>query len=70
MKVLRDLTPAERVDALAARGIQLYVVGDSLRVRCEPEVAPLLEAARPALTKHRADLVRWLQTRGARAGVD
>lgn len=70
MTGLRALSPAERVAALAARGIQLYVDGQSLRARCEPEVAPLLEAARPTLAKHRADLVRWLQTLDARAGLN
>jgi len=64
MTDIRELSAAERVDALAARGVMLYLVGGSLRARCEPEVAPLLEAARPMLAKHRAGIVEWL--RGAR----
>ncbi len=62
MRGLRELTPAERVVAFAERGIQLYVVGESLRATCEPEVEPLLAAARPVLRKHRSALVRYLQS--------
>lgn len=57
---LRSLTPAERVDQLAARGIMLYAVGLSLRARYAPESAALVEAARPALAKHRTAIVDYL----------
>ena len=62
MMGLRELTPAERVMAFAERGIRLYIVGESLRATCEPEVEPLLAEARPALRKHRSALVRYLQS--------
>jgi len=62
MRGLRELTPAERVAAFAERGIRLYVVGKSLRASCEPEVEPLLAAARPVLGRHRSALVRYLQS--------
>lgn len=61
MTGLRTLSAADRVAALAERGIMLYVDGVSLRARCEPDVAPLLEAARPMLAKHRAEIVEWLR---------
>lgn len=64
MTGLRDLTPAERVDGFAARGIMLYAVGVSLRARYAPESASLLEAARPALAKHRAAIVAYLRGLG------
>ena len=60
MTELRELSAAERVDALAARGVMLYLVGGSLRARCEPEVRALLDAARPALAMHRTALVAYL----------
>lgn len=64
MNGLRDLTPAERVDGFAARGIMLYAVGASLRARYAPESAPFFEAARPALAKHRAAIVQYLRAIG------
>lgn len=64
MNGLRDLSAAERVDAFAARGIMLYAVGASLRARYAPESAPLLEAARPALAKHRVAIVGYLRSLG------
>lgn len=60
MRGSRELTPAERVAAFAERGIGLYVVGGSLRARCEPELVLLLDAARPVLCWHRSALVRYL----------
>lgn len=69
MKGLRDLTPAERVDRFAADGIELYVVGASLRARCTPAAVRLLEAARPVLAKHRAALVQEIRARHALAGA-
>jgi len=68
MKGSRELTPAERVAAFAERGIGLYVVGSSLRARCEPELASLLDAARPVLRWHRSELVRYLQSLSAPRG--
>lgn len=64
MTGFRDLTPAERVDGFAARGIMLYAVGASLRARYAPESAALMESARPALAKHRIAIVAYLRGLG------
>jgi len=58
---LRPLTPAERVAALADRGVVLYVEGRVLRARCDStEARHLLENARPAIARHREALVAYL----------
>lgn len=61
MNPFRDLTPAERVDALAARGIMLYADAGTLRARCAPEARPLLHAAGPMLARHRRAILDHLQ---------
>ena len=61
------LSPAERIDALAERGIMLYLCGNGeLRARCEPCFAGLLDAARPMLRHHRAALIAQLRFMAAR----
>jgi len=50
------------VAGLAARGVELYVVGQSLRARCAPEDAQVLDAARPMLARNRIEIVRWFLT--------
>lgn len=56
------LSPASRLDALAARGVMIYL-GESgeLRAMCEPCFAHVLDAARPMLAQHRAALVAHLK---------
>lgn len=55
------MTPQERLDALAARGVQVYL-GEhrDLRARCEPELAPVLAAALPAIRQHKDAIVEHL----------
>ena len=54
---MTPLSPAERLDALAARGVMLYLTAaGELRAKCEPCVAPLLYAALPAIRHHEAAL--------------
>lgn len=56
------MTASERLDALAARGVQLYLspLGE-LRATCEPEFALILAAAIPTLKRHRHSLVAELE---------
>ena len=58
------MTPAERLDAYAARGIDVYLGTDGrLRVRGP---AWLRDAARPTILQHRSALIAYLsQTAGA-----
>ena len=55
------MTPAERLDGLAQRGVWLYL-GETgeLRARCEPCFAHVLDAAIPAIRQHRAALIAHL----------
>jgi hypothetical protein len=56
------MTPDERLDALAARGVMLYLGSQGeLRARCESCFAHVLDAARPMLIQHRAALVAHLK---------
>lgn len=58
---MRQLSAAERVDALIARGVVLYVDGDGqLRARCEPCFAHVLDAAKPSIRRHRAAIIEYL----------
>lgn len=55
------LTPAERLDALAARGVTLYLApSGELRARCEPCFARYLDAALPAIRFHKSGIVAEL----------
>ena len=55
------MTPSERLDALVARGVMLYLGEDgALRARCEPCFAHVLDAAIPAIRQHRAALIEHL----------
>jgi hypothetical protein len=54
---MTSLSPAERIDALAARGIMLYLASSGeLRAKCEPCFLPFLDAALPAIRLHKAAL--------------
>lgn len=54
---MTPLSPAERLDALAARGVMLYLTeAGELHAKCEPCFAPLLYAALPAIRHHKAAL--------------
>lgn len=56
------MTAAERLDGLVARGVILYLTDtDELRARCEPCFAHVLDAARPMIRVHRAQIIRELQ---------
>ena len=58
---MTPLSPAQRVDALAARGIMLYVdANGKLRARCEPCFAPLLSAALPMIAWNRKEIASYL----------
>jgi hypothetical protein len=55
------MTPAERLDALVAHGVMLYLSeGGALRARCEPCFAQVLDAAMPSIRQHRAALIAHL----------
>jgi hypothetical protein len=57
----RELTAAERLDALAARGVMLYLgAKGELRAKCEPCFAHVLDAALPAIRRQKAALVAEL----------
>ena len=59
-----SLSPAGRLDALAARGVMLYLApNDELRAKCEPCFAHVLDAALPALRQHKAAIVAHLLER-------
>jgi hypothetical protein len=58
------MTPAARLDALAERGVIVYLDGTGeLHARCESCFAHVLDAARPMLAKHRAELIADLRQR-------
>lgn len=64
---MRALTPAERIDGLIARGVELYLDDKGqLRAGCEPQFAHILDAARPTISMHRAAIVAVLAARAAR----
>ena len=65
------MTATERIAALGARGISLYIAGDgSLRATAEPSEAHVLAAALPAIRQHRDEIVavlhEWERARLAR----
>lgn len=63
---LRQISAAERIDGLLARGVELYVdPKGQLRYRCEPCFRYVLEAAVPAIRLHRAAIVAHLATQVA-----
>ena len=66
------MTPVERIAALAARGISLYLAADgSLRVTAEASEAHVLDAALPGIRAHKLELVgvlvAWERAHLARA---
>jgi hypothetical protein len=55
------LSAEERIDALAMRGVMLYVDSDGeLRARCEPCFANILDVAIPMIRQHRSEIVAYL----------
>ena len=57
------MTTAERVAALAERGIMLYLAPDGqLRARCEASVQHVLEAAGPILKQQRKQIIEYLHS--------
>ena len=62
------MSAAERISALAARGISFYLAADgALRVTAEPSEALVLAAALPAIRQHRDDLAAQLASGSAHA---
>ena len=60
---MTSLSAAERLDALVARGVMLYLGEDgALRARCESCFAHVLDAAIPAIRQHREALIAHLAT--------
>lgn len=56
------MTPAQRLDALALRGVQVYLDdAGQLTVKCEPCFVHVLEAAVPMLRQRKAEIVRELE---------
>lgn len=61
------MSAADRIDHLAARGVELYLDDKGqLRARCEPQHAHVLEAARTVIAFHRAAIVAVLTAQAAR----
>ena len=61
------MTPADRIDHLAARGVELYLNEQGqLRARCEPQFAHVLDAARTVIAFHRTAIVAHLTAQAAR----
>lgn len=64
------MSAADRIDHLAARGVELYLNDQGqLRARCDPRFAHVLDAARPTISMHRAEIVALLSARAAEAGT-
>lgn len=66
------MSGAERIAALGARGISLYLAADgSLRVTAEPSEAHVLDAVLPSIRAHKLEivgvLVAWERAHLARA---
>lgn len=62
MRTRPYLMPCERINALLARGVELYLseTGE-LRARCDASASNVLEAARTMLRVHRAAIISELQ---------
>lgn len=65
---MNTLSTADRIDHLAARGVELYLDDKGqLRARCEPRFAHVLDAARPTINQHRAAIIAHLLQDGRNA---
>ena len=64
---MNAMSTADRIDALIARGVELYLNDQGqLRARCEPSFSHILDAARPTIHQHRAAIVALLAEQAAK----